>query len=79
MYNQDTFSENALYKECKRIDIYKKEVEDAAKDRLESIRLNKENAAKTLVSYNKMLYLGLVQTILMFTQTLLFAGIYFKL
>lgn len=75
MYNQEQYLEDANFLERRRLDIYEKETENANNNRLASLKFNKKNAEQ----YDKMVFLVFIQTLIAVTQTLLFAGIYFKL
>lgn len=69
------FEKNVLYLEEEKGVLYRKEVDGLLRFRQEELRIKKDS----IVPYNNMVYLVFIQTIIMVAQTLLFAGIYFKL
>ena len=79
MSNMTEFEKNVLSLEEERVSLYRKEVEDLLRVRQKDLQLKEDSTARSIVPYNKMVYLVFIQTIVMVAQTLLFAGIYFKL
>ena len=79
MSNMTEFELDVVALEQERLNLYREDVENAIKTREKSLEHNLENASRSLVPYNKMVYLVFIQTLIMVAQTLLFAGIYFKL
>jgi hypothetical protein len=80
--NQERLTEDLLYTEQEKLKIYDRDVTSTILTRGESLNIQREirdATTRSILLYEKMLYVIFVQTILMITQTLLFAGIYFKL